>query len=146
MHTGTISRETVYVIVDMIPIQIELEEDCAAHVTTTEERKSPQDYESWDSAAKQRWAIGSFRAFHYGRTERTAKSTSICHSPCFRRYMYRFSHAESLHCPAYQNEGTRRIHVVFNYPRFVVERDEMQSSAAGNLNASNIISEICQQS
>ncbi|XP_062716521.1 uncharacterized protein LOC134291970 [Aedes albopictus] len=63
---------------------------------------------------------------------------------CFRKYLHRFGHAESPLCPPCPNEEETPEHVVFNCPRFMAERSEMQASSVGNLNANNIITEMCQ--
>lgn len=153
----TISTEAVCIIVGMIPIKIVLEEDCECYNRrgTTGSRKNARADSmrkwqlDWDSAANGRWThrlipnVSVWVDRKHGEVNFHLTQFLSGHG-CFRKYLHRFGHAESPLCPACPNEEETPEHVVFYCPRFMAERSEMQASSVGNLNANNIITEMCQ--
>lgn len=153
----TISTEAVCVIVGMVPIKIVLEEDCECyrHRGTRGTRKTARADSlrkwqlDWDSTEKGRWThrlipnVSLWVGRKHGEVNFHLTQFLSGHG-CFRRYLHRFGHAESPLCPTCQNDEETPEHVIFNCPRFMVERSEMLASGIGNLNADNIVEEMCQ--
>ena len=151
----TISSEAVCVIAGMIPIELLLEEDTQCYrdrgvrgirkrVRTDTMRKWQQQ---WDTVEKGRWThrlitdLSMWVSRKHGEVNFHMTQFLSGHG-CFRKYLHRFGHAASPLCPECTDAEETPEHVLFQCPRFELERMEMAANS-GDINVHNVIDRMC---
>lgn len=152
----TISSDAVCVIAGMIPIGFVLEEDkeCYDVRGTRGARKvarvatmSKWQHE-WNTTANGRWThrlipnLAKWVNRAHGEVNFHLTQFLSGHG-CFKKYLYRFRHAGSPFCPECGNVEESPEHVVFECPRFAVERSEMTAVCGAAISADNIVARMC---
>ena len=152
----TISSEAVCVIAGMIPICITLAEDieCYGRRGTRGVRKlvrvesMTKWQQEWNNAENGRWThrlipnVASWVNRKHGEINFHLTQFLSGHG-CFRKYLHRCGHAASPFCPECENVDETPEHVVFECPRFVLERNEMIAVVGEDVNANNIVHKMC---
>uniref|UniRef100_A0A2M4BC28 Putative waldo-6 aae n=1 Tax=Anopheles marajoara TaxID=58244 RepID=A0A2M4BC28_9DIPT len=150
----TISSEAACVIAGMIPIGIILAEDreCSQQrgirgAREAARRRSVARWQrQWDQAKDGRWThrlipdLEPWLSRRHGEVDFFLTQFLSGHG-CFRSYHHRFGHVGSPACPECgSNVEETPEHVVFECPRFAVERAEIAS-----LGVDNIVAEMCRK-
>lgn len=157
----TISLEAVCVIAGTMPICITLTEDNKCYEkkrrdcqttkairTQLRDESLKQWQQEWDSTDKGRWThrlipnITTWVQRKHGEVNFHLTQFLSGHG-CFRKYLHRFGLTVSPFCTTCEREEETAEHVLFDCPRFEQERGELTTVSRAEINAENIISEMC---
>lgn len=152
----TISVDAVCVIAGMTPINILLEEDCECYrlrgtsgarmIARSDSMRKWQL--AWNSSSKGRWTFRLIPNLSLWVNRKHGEvnfylTQFLSGHGCFRKYLHRFGHAESPLCPSCPNCEETPEHVIFDCPRFRIERSGISVSSARDMSPDNIIQEMC---
>lgn len=152
----TISLEAVCVIAGMIPIGLLLEEDseCYNQRGTIGVRKRTRIdtmrkwQEEWDNAVNGRWTHRLIPNLSIWMTRKHGEvnfhlTQALSDHGCFRKYLHRFGHAQSPHCPECVNVEENAEHVIFICPRFESVRRDLLATSGEDTSPDNMIHRMC---
>lgn len=152
----TISLEAVRIIAGLIPIGIVLEEDaeCYRRRGTSNIRKIVRAdslrkwQQEWDTTANGRWThrlipnVSTWIERKHGEINFHLTQFLSGHG-CYKKYLHRFGHARSPFCPECSDIEETPEHVMFECPRFRLERSEMIAVSGEDVSADNVIDRMC---
>lgn len=152
----TVSKDAICVLAGMMPIALVVAEDVECFELrgtrgarrTTKTSSMLKWQREWDTSNKGRWthrlipSVSKWTGRPHGEVNFHLTQFLSGHG-CFRWYLHRFGHAESPACTECADCDETAEHVLFECPRFEVQRSSMQEICGRDITPDNIVERMC---